>query len=431
MKRLALLIAAFIALALAPAARAEYGLTDFDVLFTAPDGSPAAQAGSHPFEWTTSFDLASELDPDKGEVLLGSIKDLEVEQPLGIAVNPFATPRCSSIDFIDIDLSTKMPACTDSTAIGFVSVRIQPVEGTRYFTVPVFNLEPPPGSAAKFGFNVVGVPVTIEGRVSQEAPYPLQAHLTDISQAVPFFGSVFTLWGNPSAKAHDPYRGHCLNGLAPREQPEPVSIGQCPANTSPQAFATLPASCTGPLRTDYATRSWQEPETTLTGFATTHDDSVPPNPLGMSGCSELRFSPTIDAVPTSRSAQSPTGLDFSLNVQDEGLLNPEGLAQSTIRKTEVTLQEGFTTNPSLAEGLNVCTEADLARESASSEAGSGCPNASKIGSVEIETPLLRDKLLKGSLFIAKPYENPFNSLLALYIVIQNEELGSRSPSRSR
>ena len=48
-------------------------------------------------------------------------------------------------------------------------------------------------------------------------------------------------------------------------------------------------------------------------------------------------------------------------------------------------------NPSIAEGLDVCTEADLERETAFSEAGSGCPNASKIGSVEVETPLLERK----------------------------------------
>ena len=88
----------------------------------------------------------------------------------------------------------------------------------------------------------------------------------------------------------------------------------------------------------------------------------------------------------------------------------------------MTLPEGMTANPSLAVGLNVCSEQDLARETVNSEPGAGCPNESKIGTVEVETPLVEEHL-KGSLFIAKPYQNPFNSLLALYFVIKNPTLG--------
>ncbi len=42
--------------------------------------------------------------------------------------------------------------------------------------------------------------------------------------------------------------------------------------------------------------------------------------------------------------------------------------------------------------------------------------------MEVETPLL-DENVDGSLFIAKPYDNPFHSLLALYMVIRNPTLG--------
>jgi hypothetical protein len=115
-------------------------------------------------------------------------------------------------------------------------------------------------------------------------------------------------------------------------------------------------------------------------------------------------------------------LDFSLDVHDEGLTSSSGLANSDIRKAVVTLPEGFTTNPSLAEGLNTCSEADLARESVNSAPGAGCPNESKIGTIEVESPLV-EEALSGSLFIAEPYENPFDSLLALYVVFKNPTLG--------
>ena len=45
-------------------------------------------------------------------------------------------------------------------------------------------------------------------------------------------------------------------------------------------------------------------------------------------------------------------------------------------------------------------------ETASSLPGEGCPPESKIGSIEIETPLLNEKI-PGAIYIAKPYDNPF------------------------
>jgi hypothetical protein len=95
----------------------------------------------------------------------------------------------------------------------------------------------------------------------------------------------------------------------------------------------------------------------------------------------------------------------------------------------VTLPEGFTINPSAGVGLGSCTPADYARETLSSEPGEGCPNDSKLGEVTIETPLLSVPI-KGSLYIATPYENPFSeqghphgSLVTIYIVAKNPEVG--------
>ena len=145
-------------------------------------------------------------------------------------------------------------------------------------------------------------------------------------------------------------------------------------------------------------------------------------PQGFTDCNRLNFNPTIEAQPTTKAAASPTGLDFSLDVKDEGLTNPKGLAQSDIKKAVVTLPEGMSANPSIAEGLVTCTEADLARETLNAEPGTGCPEASKIGTVEVESPLVEEPVL-GSLFIATQGQNPFHSLLAMYIVIKNPKLG--------
>ena len=52
----------------------------------------------------------------------------------------------------------------------------------------------------------------------------------------------------------------------------------------------------------------------------------------------------------------------------------------------------------------------------------GCPEVSKIGTVEVKTPLL-DRVLRGSLFLVTPYENPFGSLIALYMTVKSFRLG--------
>ena len=420
--------------ALAVPAGASFGLEKFDVTYTNADGSPATQAGSHPFQMTTPvyFNLKSGT-PD------GEFKDGTFEQIAGLIADPTAMPRCATADFLTITFAGPASQCPDSTALGFAATHAGPIKNY----AAVFNLQPPPGVLIKLGFIAFNTPVTIEVGLKDRYPYNGSAVVTNLPQTAPIYSSVLTLWGDPADPAHDPYRGRCVSNVNQEgppvipegPYPKPPSYGECHTNAPDLPFLTLPRSCEGPLVSSYAIDSWQHPGARLpngepdlsdpawvTGSVLTHDDAEPPVPLGMTGCSKLGFSPTISAQPTTVAAQSPTGLDFGLNVHDEGLISPTGLAQSDIKKTVVTLPEGMTANPSLAEGLNVCTEEDLAHETVKSLPGEGCPNESKIGTLEVETPLLKEPL-KGSLFIAKPYANPFNSLLAIYFVIKNPTLG--------
>jgi hypothetical protein len=144
----------------------------------------------------------------------------------------------------------------------------------------------------------------------------------------------------------------------------------------------------------------------------------------MTGCGKLPFSPSASASPTSKAANSPTGLDFGLNFQNEGIESAKegAISAADLSKAVVTLPEGFTVNPSIAEGLTVCGESQLASETAFSDDGEGCPSASKIGTVEAESPVI-EETLKGSIYQATPYENPFGALVALYMVFKSPNLG--------
>ncbi len=410
MKRLTPVLVLAGALVFSGSAQASFGLKNLDFTFTSKDGSPQTQAGSHPFALNTTIDANTEPDEVLGEIPQSSIKDLTVTNAAGLAGNPTAMPRCSSADFLASSGNAK---CPDSTALGFTTTTVLAPGKAGEFTSAVYNLNPPPGVAAEIGFWTLIVPAIVQFTVNPNPPYNVIARASQIPQVAPFYSSQLTLWGVPASPAHDTRRGRCVSGGG----------AACSVNIPEKPFLTLPTSCGGPLPTSFEATSWEGDFFEETIF--THDASEPPEPLGMTGCGNLPFHPQISARPTSKAASSPTGLDFSLDVKDEGLTSAkeEAIANSDIEKAVVTLPEGMSANPSLAEGLAVCTEAQLEAETAFSEAGAGCPNASKIGTVEVETPLLEEKLLKGSLYAAKPYENPFNSLLALYLVIQDPELG--------
>ncbi len=419
MKRLtAALAASFALLLLATApAFADFGLSNFDVTFTNQDGTMATQAGSHPYEMTSSFDVNASEGPLGEPILDEAARVLEFDQVTGFAGNPTAVPACPTVGFLSLSpiaQSSSVPDCPDSSAIGIVTVALASKGGVGTITAPVYNLESPPGAAARVGFVTANVRTAIDLNVSEAASHDVHATVSNISQVLEVVSSKFVLWGVPAAPDHDPLRGKCvvISG---------ASAGNCPAGIAEKPFLTLPRACEGPLATSFQANSWLNPNVWVKGSTLTHDASG--NPRGMSGCGKLAFGPQISTQPTNSSAESPTGLDVDLDVHDDGLTNPKGIAASDLKKAVVTLPKGVTVNPSQAEGLGVCSEEGFAREKAASEPGAGCPQSSKIGTVEVESPLLEEKVLKGSLYVAAPYTNRFGTLIALYLTIKSSELG--------
>jgi hypothetical protein len=415
------LLALVAAAALAPGAQADFGLKGLAVTFEKEGGAPATKAGTHPFQMTTNFALNTEVVPDgtvdpdtnavvDGEVPEGALKDITVAQMQGLVGSQAAIPRCTQEDF-----TTRFEgyaSCPDETAVGFAAVKAEfkvfPVGEEAFLHLPIYNLEPTPGVAARFGFVVANVPITFDVTVSEDAPFNLLAQIRDTSQALLVYGSEVTLWGNPADDAHDSLRGECV-GSPVEPTAEPISNGSCPVDPeAEEPLLTLPRSCKGPLQTFFAATSWQGEEDQ--GIAST---------AGMAECDSLTFSPVADAAPTSEETTSPSGLGFAVEVDDPGLTDPEGRAAADIAAVQVTLPEGMTANPSAAVGQGVCSEAQLA---AASPTDPGCPGDSKLGAAKITTPLL-DESLEGSLYLAEPYENPFGSLLAAYLVIRSERFG--------
>jgi hypothetical protein len=395
-----------------------FGIERFSAQTEEEGGAPARQAGDHPFQFTATSQLNS------GRVIPASERaDASVEQPAmprnidfplpsGFVGNAAVTPQCSMEDFLTL-LQSTANLCPDESAVGVNSVTI--VEGLAFgFTavpVPVFNLPPAHGEPARFGFTVGGNPVLIDTSLDPENDYRISGTVSNVTQVVQFLSSRLTLWGAPGDPRHDSSRGwSCASRFLPNESPCERSPEQGEA-----AFLRQPVSCAGPLQFELAIEPWNTPLGSVFDEA-----SFTADPL--IGCNKVPFDPSIEAAPSSKLAEAPSGLSFSVKMSNSGLLDKDAIAEGQPKKVEVTLPEGMTLNPSAAEGLAVCSPSQYASEKFDSKPGEGCPDASKIGNVEIGTPLLKEQA-KGALYIAAPYDNPFNSLLATYIVARIPERG--------
>jgi len=455
-------VVSLLTLALTPTAQAAFGLSDFDVRFTEKDGTRAELAGSHPYKMTTSFlinNTESGTEPGKFFVDGGDIKDLILEQARGFIGDATAVPQCQTIDFAGAHGT--FTDCPLDTVVGATaSVLLGPLgdPSSEIFPGAVYNLVPPPGVAVRIGFVTKDVPLVIDvgikndysySEVREGPDYDVVADVRNIPQPLTVFGAVTELWGVPADPSHDFARGVCIGSAAAfgkltgtliqDGELNLVDLGgeTCPADApTEKPLLTLPRTCEEPLATDYRLDPWNAPGAFVGGSVLTHDYAEPPVPQVFIGCERLEFEPGIDSKATADTAETGTGLDFEIDFVDEidpdkeGLTEPGGQAGSDIKKTVVTLPKGVTVNPSIAEGLSVCTPADLDRETVSSAPGEGCPNASKIGTVSVETPLV-DEVIEGNVFIAQQddpataaEENPFDSLIAFYIVLKNPRLGA-------
>ena len=324
------------------------------------------------------------------------------EMPPGFAGDLVDTPACTPSDFLS-------GSCAPSTQVGVTTLTLAEtgiVTGT--YVEPVYNLTPRPGDVARVGFSFAKQ-FYFEGNVTvRPNDYGLQAVFHNASEGIVELDRVtLTVWGIPADPVHDPLR---FEPPGPKE-----AEGHFGASTSsPQVpFLTDPTSCpSAQSAATFSADSWQAPER----FVTT---TLPIEPFV--GCDKLGMEPDLRLEPTTSSASSASGLNFQARIP-QTYENAQALATSTLKRIVVKLPEGMTINPSSANGLSACTQAQYAAEVLETPGGRGCPSNSKIGTVTIHSPSLKEEAY-GSVFLAQPYENPFGTLLALYVVARIPERG--------
>jgi hypothetical protein len=339
-----LLLACFWALALAVpvsvARAAEFGITpgSFAVKMLDAEGNPEIRAGAHPDRVQVDFGLEVEGTGT-------SARDLIFEMPAGLGGNPNAVPECPRLPY------KEGVECPPDTQVGVVSFSASETQ------LPVYRLEAAPGQIASFASEPgIDLPFVLELRPGD---YGASFVARDLPEASFSVGQI-ELWGVPA--------DHQEGEPAPR-----------------QPFLTAPSTC-GPLTFTLRTRSREEDAPWLSAEAQT-------DPLV--GCENLHFAPRLDLRLSNPLADSPTGLRMDLRMPEEG--DADELADASLRDATIELPPGLTVSPGGAIGLTTCSDAQLGPESSVEAA---CPAASKVGTVELLSPSLSERL-SGAVFLGE------------------------------
>jgi hypothetical protein len=381
------------------------------------DSPEPTQAGGHP-DFTTHFRFAQTgIPPEELYLAAGNPKTIITDAPPGAIGNPLTVPRCTQAEFN----LTAFGACPPESQVGVALTHVR--LGPLYLYSPLETLVPSPGQPGLLGFRSYVFTAVLQPEVRSESDYGLRVTVDDIPIPIaPYFGSTITFWGVPHDPIHDPQRFNDSGTLGGH------------IDGTPKPFLSAPTNCsTGPITLTQKMTPWQHPGL----WAETSSTAEEP-----SGCDQVPFEPSIAAHPTTNVGDSPSGLEVDVNTpQHEGCeeITPPpapdepqydcALASSHLKDTTLTLPAGLSINPSGANGLDACTPEQIGLTTAIGESPQHftkevphCPESSRIGSVEVDTPLL-DAPAPGSVFIAKPYDNPFNSLLAIYIAVNDVERG--------
>ena len=304
------------------------GLTDFT--FNTKNGVPPLTIG----------------EPD------GNVKDVRVDLPEGLNVNPQVTPQCPQATF------EASPTACSTSEVGKSEVTTE-VAGVSVgpISFPVYNLVPPAGHPALFGFRVgiEGIPVAnvyLVADVEWAGDYHEGFTISEIPNSLPLIRNRLVFEGTKGGN-----------------------------------FLTNPSPCNGPTTTSLKVDSYQAPGSFLSYLTTP--------PAVVDGCAAVPFAPTVTATVNGAPADSSANVSATLNIPQHPGANE--LSSSTVNKVSATLPRGVGLNPATAPGLEFCPNA---RFPLKSKAAVTCPPKSQVGTVSIETPVLPAGSLTGPVYLA-------------------------------
>jgi hypothetical protein len=390
------LIAAFLVLAVgASSAQAEFGIARWEALTckvdasapglgnwaangapcvkTSPEANFFTQAAGHPKYGITAF-LMNQVGGPPPNVPDGFLKRSHIELPEGLGVNPLATPQCTVQKLAEV-VSAGPPLvskCTTEVPGSLVGVDYLTtiVPGPAEATIPafVYNIETPDdpsspyyGASSLAGFNAAGEPTYLVGDLDPKDQHISFTTKPDLHTPPPFvIGSRLV-----------------FNGEAG------------------EGYLTLPSECGGPQKTIF--KALSQPFPTPPG-PELERTALSETPYSATGCDKVPFEPKVDVTVDSKTdSPDPATVDVFIPYNPE----PTKIQSSQLKVAKIVLPEGAGINPSSANGLQTCSNAQFAKGTNNPIT---CPAASKVGSVEVETPALPG-IFGGEVYVGEPLNN--------------------------
>ncbi|MGH2973458.1 MAG: hypothetical protein ACRDLL_01115, partial [Solirubrobacterales bacterium] len=393
------------------------GTAGFGMTTYADDGTAEQTAGAHPHLLSVNLSFTSSNKARSGASLTpsaldGGVRDVTAFLPRGMAFNPTASAAlCTEVQMEGL-------GCPLASQIGVVDVLtsgLSPLVNVG----GIYNMAPTPGKAATFSFEVVGFFIHIEGGL-RAGDYAIASETRGIPSLAlnPAMATQLLFWGDPSSSSFDYARKNFEGeGMCPTTKGDP-----CPVPPQDTPLLAMPTSCAEEPIAEGAVDSWGHPGVFSARANVLRDAND--NPIGVTDCAGLQFEPTLKARPTTNVADSPSGLEVDLEVPQTNSLSERATAH--LQKAVVSLPDGLVLNPGGANGLAGCSSAQAGIDTGSAVPNGNpvaCPDASRIGSIEVNSPLV-DHPLPGSVFVATPHDNPFDSLLAIYAIIDDPISGT-------
>jgi hypothetical protein len=370
--------------------QASFGVQAFWAGAFDSEGVLSTQAAGHPANAAAYF-LLNTVRSLHGQIIpAGDPKNVRVDLPPGFIGNPMITPRCPQSQLSNVS----GPLCTPEMSVGTFNPILSEISAANPpLAKRLYNDVPASGYAAEFT-SVIGSPeVSVFASVRSKEDFGVSVAGLNISTYDKIYGA---------------YTG--LEGI--------------PAGAGGRAFLTNASACSENAR--------QAPTASLSGESWQGISFLPVTQTlpAVSKCNLLEFTPSLTVRPTTTQGSSGTGATARLQIPQASLLDPSKLAQPDLKKAVVSLPAGMTLNPSSANGLEACSEVQmgylgegkLPNPDNFDENAPNCPDGSKLGTVEVTTPLLEDDL-QGTIYLAEQEKNPFGSLIGLYLAIESPRFG--------
>jgi hypothetical protein len=322
------------------------------------EGKWFTQATGHPPFGITDFTLNT-----TGGFPDGFVKDIVVDIPEGLGVNPEANVKCPLAQ-----AETAITTCPPQSIVGINYLTVVASSGPPLLQArsasPVYNIEPFDGVPSMVAFpDAAGEAVFIVGDLD-----PKDQHVQFTISDTHF----------PEAPSHPAIVGSRLVFYG---QKNPLGFGN-------GTYLTMPSNCAGGQTSLLYVNSHSGAE----------DNASFTTAVGADECASAPFNVQVE---TEASGGTGSPGPASVDVQMPDQLTPETRADSHLLKAEVELPEGTGLNPSVVNGLAVCTDAQFKK---GTDQEIECPDASRIGSIEVETKAL-DQDLGGDVYVAQPLSN--------------------------